>query len=83
MVAASGGLSRFDPSKELMKFPSLISSEYASGARRQQGALTKAGTTYTRRVLVEGAWAYRSPAKVSQHLPLQLATPPQIIQDVK
>jgi len=44
--------------------------------------MTKAGNTHARRVLVEGAWAYRYPAKVSRHLQLRLETQPQIIQDI-
>jgi transposase len=43
--------------------------------------MTKAGNTHARRVLVEGAWAYRYPATVSRHLQLRLETPPNIIQD--
>jgi len=57
MVAEVGDLSRFDTPRELMKFLGLIPSEYSSGARRQQGAMTKAGHTHARRALVEGAWA--------------------------
>jgi transposase len=43
MVADIGDLSRFDTPRELMKFLGLIPSEYSSGARRQQGSITKAG----------------------------------------
>jgi transposase len=50
-------------------------SEYSTGERRRQGALTKAGNTHARRALVEGAWAYRYPAKVSRHLQLRLEPP--------
>jgi len=32
--------------------------------------------------LVEGAWAYRYPAKVSRHLQLRLEHQPQSIQDI-
>jgi hypothetical protein len=35
-----------------------------------------------RRVLVEGAWAYRYPAKVSRHLQLRLEKVPKAIQDI-
>jgi hypothetical protein len=31
---------------------------------------------------VEGAWAYRDPAKVSRHLQLRLETQPKAIQDI-
>ncbi len=37
----------------------LTPSDYASGARRQQGSLTKTGKTHAWRALLEGAWAYR------------------------
>jgi len=33
-------------------------------------------------VIVEGAWASRSPAKVSRHLQLRLETQSKIIQDI-
>jgi transposase len=81
MVAALGDLRRFDPPRERMKCLGLIPSEYSSGTRRQQGAMTTAGNTQARRALVEGAWASRSPAKGSRHLQLRLAKHPQLIQD--
>jgi transposase len=82
MVAEVGDLSRFDTPRELMKFLGLIPSEYSTGERRQQGAITKAGNTHARRALVEGAWAYRYPAKVSRHLQLRLEQQPKVIQDI-
>src|SRR5215218_2575503 len=81
-VAALGDLTRFDNPRPLMKFLGLIPSEYASGERRQQGSSTNAGHTHARRALIEGAWASRSPAKVSRHLQLRLDTPPKAIQDL-
>jgi transposase len=42
-------LTRFDNSKQLMKFLGLIPSEYSTGARRRQGSITKAGNTHVRR----------------------------------
>jgi transposase len=82
MVAEIGDLTRFDTPRELMKFLGLIPSEYSSGDQRRQGSITKAGNTHARRVLVEGAWAYRYPAKVSRHLQLRLETQPKMIQDI-
>ena len=81
-VAELGDLTRFENPRELMKFLGLIPSEYSTGERRRQGAMTKAGNTHARRALVEGAWAYRYPAKVSRHLQLRLETPPKAIQDI-
>ena len=45
--------------------------------------MTKAGNGHARRVLVEGAWASRYPAKVRRHLQLRLATQPTVIQDIR
>jgi transposase len=82
LVAEMGDLTRFDSPRELMKFLGLITAAYSSGEQRRQGSITKAGNTHARRVLVEGAWAYRYPAKVSRHLQLRLETQPKIIQDI-
>jgi transposase len=82
MVSEIGDLTRFDNPRELMKFLGLIPSEYSSGEQRRQGAITKAGNTHARRALVEGAWAYRYPAKVSRHLQLRLEQQPKTIQNI-
>ena len=81
-VAELGDLTRFDTPRELMKFLGLIPSEYSSGERRRQGSITKAGNTHARRTLVEGAWAYQYPAKVSRHLQLRLENQSKTIQDI-
>jgi transposase len=81
-VAELGDLTRFDHPRQLMDYLRLTPSEYSSGERRRQGSITKAGNTHARRALVEGAWAYRYPAKVSRHLQLRLENQPQIIQDI-
>jgi transposase len=82
MVAELGDLTRFDNPRQLMKFLGLIPSEYSTGERRRQGSITKAGNSHARRVLVEGAWAYRYPAKVSRHVQLRLEKQPKAIQDI-
>jgi transposase len=81
-LAELGDLTRFDTPRQLMKFLGLVPSEYSSGERRRQGSITKAGNTHARRALVEGAWAYQYPAKVSRHLQLRLETQPKAIQDI-
>ena len=49
---------------------------------RRQGGITKTGNSHARRALIEGAWAYRYPAKVSRHLQLRLDKVPKAIQDI-
>ena len=80
-VAELGDLTRFTNPRQLMRYLGLTPSEYSSGPRRSQGGITKTGNSHARRVLVEGAWAYRYPAKVSRHLQLRLEQLPKPIQD--
>ena len=72
LMAELGDLTRFDTPRKLMAYLGLTPSEYSSGEHRRQGGITKAGNSHARRALVEGAWAYRYPAKVSRHLQLRL-----------
>jgi transposase len=82
LIAELGDLTRFDTPRQLMSYLGLTPSEYSSGERRRQGGITKAGNTHARRALVEGAWAYRYPAKVSRHLQLRLEKLPAEAQAI-
>jgi transposase len=82
LVAELGDLTRFDTPRKLMSYLGLTPSEYSSGERRRLGGITKAGNGHARRALVEGAWAYRYPAKVSRHLQLRLEHLPAEIQAI-
>ncbi len=82
LIAELGDLSRFENPRPLMSYLGLTPSEYSSGERRRQGSITKAGNTFARRALIEGAWSYRYPAKVSRHLQLRLEQLPQAIQNI-
>ena len=81
-VAELGDLPRVENPRQLMHDLGRTPSEYASGARRQQGSMTKTGHSHARRALVEGAWAYRYPAKISRHLQLRLEKLPTAIQAI-
>ena len=54
-----GDWNRFRP-ESLGPFLGLTPSENSSGERRRQGAITKAGNTHARRLLIEAAWHQRS-----------------------
>lgn len=78
-VAARGDISRFDHPRPLMAYLGLVPSEHSSGESTQRGAVTKTGNSHARRMLVEAAWSYRLPPRVSrrlrdrqQHLPHQV-----------
>jgi transposase len=82
LIAERGDLTRFENPRQLMSDLGLTPSEYSSGDHRRQGTITKAGNTFARRALIEGAWAYRYPAKVSRHLQVRLEQVPKTIQDI-
>lgn len=81
-MAEVGDVTRFDTPKKLMSYLGLTPSEYSSGPHRRQGGITKAGNGHARRTLVEGAWAYRYPAKVSRHLQLRLERVPTEVRAI-
>jgi len=82
VVAELGDLTRFDNPRQLATYVGLIPSEYSSGRTRRQGGITKAGNGQARRALIEAAWAYRHPAKVSEHIQRRIDTLPQPLQDL-
>lgn len=66
IIAELGDLSRFTNPRQLMAYLGLVPSEHSSGGTRRQGGITKAGNTTARRMLIEAAWSYRFPAKISR-----------------
>ncbi|MCE9687753.1 IS110 family transposase [Shewanella sp. AS16] len=68
IMAELGDLRRFDSPRSLMNFVGLTPSERSSGQRERRGGITKCGNGHVRRILIESAWAYRFPAKVSREL---------------
>jgi hypothetical protein len=82
LMAALGARTRCATPRHLMSYLGRVPREHSSGERRRQGSSTKTGNSPARRVLGEGAWAYRSPAKVSRHVPLRLEKVPKAIQDL-
>jgi transposase len=59
LVAEWGEMSRFAHPRQLMAYAGLVPSESSSGKSVYRGAITKTGSSYLRRVLVEAAFAYR------------------------
>jgi transposase len=68
LVAELVDFHRFRRPRALMAYLGLVPSEYSSGDTHRRGALTKAGNTYARRVLVEAAWHYRHRPGISRAL---------------
>jgi transposase len=81
-VAEIGDVRRFDTPRQLMAYLGLVPSENSTGERVRRGSITKAGNRRARRVLIEGAWAYRFPARISSHLQERLTGLPKGIRDI-
>jgi transposase len=82
LVAELGDLSRFTNPRHLMAYLGLVPSEYSSGASVRRGGLTKAGNSAVRRLLIEAAWCYRFPARISRELLLRQERQPKPIRDI-
>lgn len=81
-MAAVGDLSRFENPSQLMNYLGLTPSEYSSGGIVKRGGITKTGNREARRMLVEAAWSYRYPARVTQHKSDILVKQPKVVRDI-
>src|SRR5262245_52639530 len=68
LQAEVGDWERFSHPKQLGAYLGLVPCEDSTGERRRQGSITKAGSKHARRLLVEAAWHYRYPPRVSATL---------------
>jgi transposase len=82
VAAEIGDLRRFDSPRQLMGFLGLVPRERSTGESVRRAGLTLAGNRRARRVLVEAAWSYRHPARVSQTLRARLEGLPKPVRDI-
>jgi transposase len=81
-VAAIGDLGRFSTPRQLMAYLGLVPSEQSSGERIRRGGITKTGNREARRMLVEAAWSYRYPARVSTGKTDIVVRQPKPVRDI-
>src|SRR5246500_5429062 len=82
LIAELGELSRFANPRQLMAYLGLVPSEHSSGASIKRGGLTKTGNSAARRLLIEAAWCYRFPARISRELLLRQEEQPKPIREI-
>ena len=82
VAAELGDLRRFDNPRQLMGFLGLVPRERSTGDTVRRAGLTLAGNRHARRVLVEAAWSYRHPARVSQTLRARLEGVPKAVREI-
>lgn len=82
MVLATelGDWQRFGKPTQLMAYLGLVPSEASSGTRERRGAITKAGNSRCRHILVQAAWtARRLPARGRRLHRAQADQPPDVV----
>jgi transposase len=82
IVAEVGCFGRFESPRALMAYLGLNPSEHSSGTTIRRGAITKTGNTLARTCLVEAAWTYRFPPRVSQIIRDRLKELPEPIRAI-
>jgi len=82
LVAEAGDLTRFDNPRQLMAYLGVVPSEHSSAQSVRRGGITKAGNGEARRVMVEAAWSYRMPARVSRARLGRIEGLPKAVRDI-
>jgi transposase len=81
-VAEIGDIRRFENPRQLMAYLGLVPSESSTGERVKRAGITKAGNARARRVLVEGAWTYRFPARLSTTIHVRTEGLPRAVREI-
>ena len=82
VLAEIGDLSRFQNPRELMGYLGLVPSESSTGDKVKRGGITKAGNGRARRILVEAAWSYRYPPRVSREKQRKVEAAPRRVREI-
>ena len=82
LVAELQDFTRFANPRQLMSYVGLVPGEYSSGPKRRQGAITKAGNSAARRMLVEVAWHYQHSARVTPIIAKRQDQLPKAVTDI-
>src|SRR5262249_56097552 len=77
-----GGWAGLGNGAQLRAFLGLVPSGRSTGERVRRAGVTLAGNKRARRVLIEGAWSYRYPARVSQTLQARLEGLPKTVREI-
>jgi transposase len=82
ILSLTGDLRRFSRPTQLSAYFGLVPSEHSSGDSIRRAGITRAGNTEARRVLIQGAWSYRFPARVTKAKEGKIAGAEKTIRDI-
>jgi transposase len=66
ILSVTGDLRRFDKPMKLSAYFGLVPAEHSSGASVKRSGITRSGNSEARRMLIQCAWCYRFPARISR-----------------
>ena len=81
-LAELGDLARFENPRQVMAYLGLTPSERSTGESVKRGGITKAGNTRARRLLIEAAWSYRFPPRVSKDMHARIGAAPRAAREI-
>jgi transposase len=82
LLAELGDLRRFDNPRRMMGYLGLVPSERSTGATVRRGAITKSGNIRARRILIESAWTYRHPPRLSTRKRFLFDRAPRTVREI-
>jgi transposase len=82
ILATTGDLRRFPTPTKLSAYFGLVPTEHSSGNNVRRFGITKTGNTEARRVLIQSAWCYRFPARVTKQKEKVRAAVEKNIRDI-
>jgi transposase len=82
ILSTTGDLKRFPTPGKLSAYFGLVPAEHSSGDRVKRSGITKTGNAEARRILIQSAWCYRFPARVTKHKEKVCAETEKKIRDV-
>jgi len=82
ILSVTGDLRRFPTPAKLGAYFGLVPSEHSSGENVKRARLTRAGNSEVRRVLIQSAWCYRFPARVTRQKEPLLSAAENKVRDV-
>lgn len=82
LLSVTGDMRRFQSPVKLCAYFGLVPSEHSSGDKVRRSKMTKAGNSEARRVLIQGAWCYRFPARITRPKEFPLTTSDKSLRDV-
>ena len=71
-----------DAPAKLSSYFGLVPSEHSSGKNTKREGITKAGNGEARRVLIQAAWCYRFPARITKQKEMKLTAAEKAVRDV-